>query len=60
MGISQTRLAEMVRLSNAWGSEIMNGKSEASLKISREISRLLNIEPAIVFGCCLLYEIITL
>ena len=40
----------MVRLSNAWGSEIMNGKSEPSLNISREISKRINIDPAIVWG----------
>ena len=31
-------------------SEIMNGKSEPSLKIGREISRQLNIDLAIVLG----------
>jgi len=28
----------------------MNGKSEPSLKIGRELSRKLNIDPAIVLG----------
>ena len=50
MGITQTKLAEMLGLSNARVSEIMNGKSEPSLKIDREISRQLNIDPAIVLG----------
>ena len=50
MGITQTKLAEMLGLSNARVSEIMNGKSEPSLKIGREISRQLNIDPAIVLG----------
>ena len=40
----------MLGLSNARVSEIMNGKSEPSLKIGREISRQLNIAPAIVLG----------
>ena len=44
MGITQTKLAEMLGLSNARVSEIMNGKSEPSLKIGREISRKLNID----------------
>ena len=32
-------------------SNQMNGKSEPSLKIGRELSRLLNIEPAVVLEC---------
>lgn len=50
MGLTQKKLAEMLGLSNARVSEIMNGKSEPSLKIGREISRKLNIDPAIVLG----------
>ena len=50
MGITQSKLAEMLGLSNARVSEIMNGKSEPSLKIGRELSRKLNIDPAIVLG----------
>lgn len=50
MGMTQAKLAEMLGLSNARISEIMNGKSEPSLKIGREISRQLNIDPAIVLG----------
>ena len=37
-------------LSTARVSEIMTGKSEPSLKIGREISKKLNIDPAIVLG----------
>jgi len=50
MGINQTKLAEMLRLSTARVSVIMNGKSEPSLKIGRELSKKLNIDPAIVLG----------
>lgn len=50
MGITQSKLAEMLGLSNARVSEILNGKSEPSLKIGREISRQLNIDPAVVLG----------
>lgn len=50
MGITQSKLAEMLGLSNARVSEILNGKSEPSLKIGRELSRQLNIDPAIVLG----------
>jgi len=50
MGITQSKLAEMLGLSNARVSEILNGKSEPSLKIGRELSRQLNIAPAVVLG----------
>jgi len=50
MGITQSKLAEMLGLSNARVSEILNGKSEPSLKIGRELSRQLNIDPAVVLG----------
>ena len=50
MGINQSKLAEMLGLSNARVSEIMNGKCEPTLKIGREISKQLNIDPAIVLG----------
>ena len=50
MGLTQKKLAEMLGLSNARVSEILNGKSEPSLKIGREISIKLNIDPAIVLG----------
>ena len=50
MGLTQTHLAEMLNLSTARVSEIMTGKGEPSLKTAREISRKLNIDPAIVLG----------
>lgn len=50
MGISQKKLAEMLGISNSRVSEILNGKSVPSLKIGRELSRQLNIDPAIVLG----------
>ena len=50
MGLTQSKLAEMLGLSNAQVCEILNGKSEPSLKIGRELSRQLNIDPAIVLG----------
>ena len=50
MGITQSKLAEMLGLSNARVSEILNGKSEPSLKIGRELSRQLNIDPVVVLG----------
>lgn len=50
MGLTQTKLAEMLGLSTARVSEILTGKGEPSLKTGREISRKLNIDPAIVLG----------
>ena len=50
MGLTQTELAEMLGLSTARLSEIITGKGEPSLKTGREISRKLNIDPAIVLG----------
>ena len=50
MGLTQTKLAEMLGLSPARISEIITGKGEPSLKTGREISRKLNIDPAIVLG----------
>lgn len=50
MGITQSKLAEILGLSNSRVSEILNGKSEPSLKIGRELSRQLNIDPAVVLG----------
>jgi HTH-type transcriptional regulator/antitoxin HigA len=50
MGLTQTKLAEMLGLSKARISEIITGKGEPSLKTGREISRKLNIDPAIVLG----------
>ena len=50
LGITQSKLAEMLGLSNARVSEIMNGKSEPSLKIGRALCQKLGIDPAIVLG----------
>ena len=50
MGLTQSKLAEMLGLSAARLSEIITGKGEPSLKTGREISRKLNIDPAIVLG----------
>lgn len=46
----ERKLAEMLGLSAARMSEIITGKGEPSLKTGREISRKLNIDPAIVLG----------
>lgn len=49
-GLTQTKLAEMLGISTARISEIITGKGEPSLKTGREISRKLDIDPAIVLG----------
>ena len=50
MGLTQAKLADMLGISCARISEIIAGKGEPSLKTCREISRKLNIDPAIVLG----------
>jgi HTH-type transcriptional regulator/antitoxin HigA len=50
MGLTQAKLAEMLGISTARISEIITGKGEPSLKTGREISRKLDIDPAIVLG----------
>lgn len=46
----EDKLAEMLGLSSSCVSEILNDKCEPTLKVGREISRQLNIDPAIVLG----------
>ena len=50
MGLTKKALAEMLGISIASINKIITGKGEPSLKIGREISRKLDIDPAIVLG----------
>ena len=50
MGLTQSKLAEMLNISPARISEIMTGKCEPTLKVGREMCIKLNIDPAIVLG----------
>lgn len=50
MGLNQKALAEMLGVSQSRVSEYLSGKSEPTLSIARKISKLLNIDPAIVLG----------
>ena len=50
MGLTQAKLAEMLGISKTRISEIITGHAEPSLKTGREMSRKLNIAPAIVLG----------
>jgi HTH-type transcriptional regulator/antitoxin HigA len=50
MKLSQKAAAELLGISAPQFSEIIRGKAEPSLPVARNISRKLNIEPAIVLG----------
>ncbi|MGY6743884.1 MAG: helix-turn-helix domain-containing protein [Cecembia sp.] len=49
-GLSQKALAEFLGVSSSRISEYLNGKSEPTLQIAREISRKLDIDASIVLG----------
>ncbi|WP_075349789.1 helix-turn-helix domain-containing protein [Algoriphagus marinus] len=49
-GLSQKSLSEYLGVSTSRVSEYLNGKSEPTLKMAREISRKLDIEASIVLG----------
>ncbi|MEI6297930.1 MAG: helix-turn-helix domain-containing protein [bacterium] len=48
--MSQREFAKKLGVSPSRVSEYLTGKSEPSLKIARNISKILNIEPAIILG----------
>lgn len=50
MGLNQKRLSELLGVSTSRVSEYLNGKSEPTLKVAREISTKLGIEASIVLG----------
>ena len=50
MELNQKRLSELLGVSTSRVSEYLNGKSEPTLKIAREISVKLSIDPTIVLG----------
>ena len=50
MGLTQSKLAELLNISSSRVSEILTGKCEPTLKIARSISVKLNIEAHIVLG----------
>lgn len=49
-GLTQKALSDFLGVSTSRISEYLNGKSEPTLKIAREISRKLDIEASIVLG----------
>lgn len=50
MDLNQKRLSELLGVSASRTSEYLTGKSEPTLKVARDISVKLNIDPAIVLG----------
>lgn len=50
MGLTQTSLAKMLNVSKSRISDYLNGRSEPTLKVAREISRKMNIDSDIVLG----------
>ena len=50
MGLTQTKLSELLNVSPSRVSEYFLGKCEPTLKVAREISRKLNIDANIVLG----------
>ena len=48
--MSQRAFAKQIGISSSRVSEYLSGKSEPPLKVARNISRILHIEPAIVLG----------
>jgi HTH-type transcriptional regulator/antitoxin HigA len=50
LGLNQKRLSELLGVSTSRMSEYLNGKSEPTLKVARDISVKLGIEASIVLG----------
>lgn len=50
MGLTQTKLSQLLGVSPSRVSEYLSGKSEPTLKIAREMSKKLNIDADIVLG----------
>jgi len=50
MGLNQKNLAKLLGVSTSRISEYLTGKSEPPLKVARDISIKLNIDPGIVLG----------
>lgn len=49
-GLNQKKLSEILGISTSRVSEYLTGKSEPPLKIARDISQKLDIDPVIVLG----------
>lgn len=50
LGITQSKLADILGLSDSRISDYITGKSEPTLKVARDLSVKLDIAPAVVLG----------
>lgn len=50
MGLNQSRLSDLLQVSQSRISEYLTGKSEPTLKVARAISQKLDISPDIILG----------
>lgn len=50
MGINQVKAAQLIGVSPSRVSEYVTGKREPTLRVAREISRKMGIDPALVLG----------
>lgn len=50
MGLTQAALAKLIGVSPSSVCDYLSGKSEPTLKVGRNISKKLNISPAVVLG----------
>ncbi len=49
-GLNQKKVSELLGVSTSRVSEYLNGKSQPTLQIAREISQKLDIDPIIILG----------
>lgn len=50
MNLTQSKLAELIGVSASRVSEYLNGKSEPTLQVAKQLHKKLNISPAIILG----------
>lgn len=50
MGLTQSKMAELIGVSASRVSEYLSGKSEPTLQVARNMHKKLNISPAIILG----------
>ena len=50
LGLTQTKLSELLNVSPSRVSEYLSGKCEPTLKVAREMSRKLNLDADLVLG----------
>ena len=50
MNLTQVKLSELLNISPSRLSEYLNGKSEPTLKVARQISKELNIDANVILG----------